>query len=76
LGANKDDWADIAGFKLVAIYRVDNAPGDLFGAIRHVHLEDLGSIKQAFYVLWKAENGGSLRGFIGSNALKYTHAVV
>ena len=76
LGADKDNWADIAGFELIAIYHVNNALGDLFWAVRHVHLEDLSAVKKALYVLWKAENRGSLGGFIGSDAFKYAHSIV
>jgi hypothetical protein len=76
LGANKDDWADIASFELIAVYHVNNGLGDLFLAVRHVHLEDLGAVKQAFNVLWEAENGSALGGFIGTDALKNAHSVV
>ena len=76
LGADKDNWAYIAGFELIAVNYVNNALGDLFWAVRHIHLEDLSAVKKALYVLWKAENGGSLGGFIGADALKYAHSVV
>ena len=76
LGADKDNWADIAGFELIAIYHVNNALGDLFWAVRHIHLEDLSAVKQAFYVLWEAENCCSLGGLIGTDAFKNAHSVV
>lgn len=76
LGANKDNGADIARFELIAINHVDDPLGDLLGAIRHIHLEYLGAVKKAFYVLRKAENRGALGCFIGSDALKNAHSVV
>ena len=76
LGADKDDWADIASFKLIAIHHINNALANLFWAKWHIHLEDLSTVKQAFYVLWEAENCCSLGGFIGADAFKNAHSVV
>jgi hypothetical protein len=76
LGANKDDWADIASFELIAINHINDTFTNLFWAKWHVHLEDLGAVKQTFYVLWEAENGRSLWCFIGADTFKNAHSVV
>ena len=76
LRANKNDRADIARLELITVNHINNCFSNHFWAVGHVHLKNLGTVKEALDMLREAENGCTLRCFVGADAFKYAHAVV
>jgi hypothetical protein len=76
LVTDPEQRADVAALELVLADDVELGLVQLFLAERHLHAQDLGAVEQALGVLVKAEDGRTVDGVVGANALEGAAAVV
>ena len=75
-GSVEHQRANIGGFQVVLANHGALRLVQLFLGKGNLHAHDVGRIEQAIGVCVQTEDGGAIRGLVGTDTFEYAHAVV